>query len=144
MTTSRRLTASLIVSALMTLAIAATAAAGTPPSGQGLTGLASEGITSLTCPGTSITADDVVVPRGGGAATWTTVDGDGRMYVLQSINASGTLTPPVGDPIPISFSKTWGNKTGRSETLTCTFVQHGSEDGFTFDATGTATLVRIR
>ena len=137
---SRTLTTSLILSALMALASAATAAAGTPPSGQGLIGLSGEGITSLTCSDPSITLDDLVTGPGGGVPNWTV---DGRMYVLQSIDVSGTITTPDGS-FPVSFSKTWGNKTGLGEVVTCTFDQETTEDGATLAATGTATVVRIR
>lgn len=137
---SRTLTVSLIGSALMALAFAATAAAGTPPSGQGLIGASGEGITSLTCSDSSITMDDLVFTPGGGTPNWTV---DGRMYILQSIEVSGTVTTPDGS-FPVSFSKTWGNKTGLGEVVTCTFEQEATMDGATFEATGMATIVRIR
>lgn len=137
---SRTLTVSLIVAALMALAFAATAAAGTPPSGQGLIGASGEGITSLTCSDSSITIDDLVFTPGGGTPNWTV---DGRMYVLQSIAVSGTVTTPDGS-FPVSFSKTWENRTSLGEVVTCTFEQEGTMDGATLEATGTATVVRIR
>lgn len=137
---SRTLTVSLIISALMTLAFAATAAAGTPPSGQGLIGPSDEGITSLTCSDPSITIDDLVFVPGGGPPNWTV---DGRMYVLQSIEVSGTVTTPDGS-FPVSFGKTFGNKTGLGEAVVCTFEQEATENGATLEATGTATIVRIR
>ena len=137
---SRTLTVSLTISALMVLAFAAPAAAGTPPSGQGLIGASDEGITSLTCSDPSITIDSLVFVPGGGPPNWTV---DGRMYVLQSIEVSGTVTTPDGS-FPVSFSKTWGNKTGLGEVVTCTFEQEATENGATLEATGTATVVRIR
>jgi hypothetical protein len=66
------------------------------------------------------------------------------MWLLQSIDVSGTLTPPGGSPIPIAFAKTWGNKTGLAPTLTCMFEQSGAEGGFVFEATGTVVLVQVR
>jgi hypothetical protein len=137
---SRLLTVSLVISAVMTLAFAATAAAGTPPSGQGLIGASEQGITSLSCSDPSITIDDLVSTPGGGAPNWTV---DGGMYVLQSIEISGTVTTPDGS-FPVSFSKTWGNKTGLGEVVTCTFDQEATENGATLEATGIATIVRIR
>jgi hypothetical protein len=137
---SRTRTVSLILSAVMALAFATTAAAGTPPSGQGLIGASDQGITSLSCSDPSITIDDLVFTPGGGAPNWTV---DGRMYVLQSIEVSGTITTPDGS-FPVSFSKTWGNKTGLGEVVTCIFEQEATENGATLDATGTATVVRIR
>jgi hypothetical protein len=136
----RRLTIALAGGTLMALLLGSVASAGTPPSGQGLATLAFEGITSLVCSDPSITVDDVVITRGGGTATWTV---DGRMYVLQSIDASAIITTPDGS-FPDSFSKTWGNKTGRSETISCDFEQHFSQGDFSFDGSGTVTLVRIR
>ena len=137
---SRLLTVSLLISVLMTLALAATAAAGTPPSGQGLIGASDDGITSLTCSDPSITVDDLVFTPGCGTPNWTV---DGRMYVLQSIEVSGTITTPDGS-FPVSFSKTWGNRTGLGEVVTCRFEQEATENGATFEAMGTATIVRIR
>jgi hypothetical protein len=37
-----------------------------------------------------------------------------------------------------------GNKTGLGEVVTCTFEQEATENGATLEATGTATVVRIR
>lgn len=137
---SRTLTVSLIISALMALAFAAPATAGTPPSGQGLIGASDQGITSLSCSDPSITIDDLVFTPGGGAPNWTV---DGRMYVLQSIEVSGTITTPDGS-FPVSSSKTWGNKTGLGEVVVCAFEQEATVNGATLEATGTATVVRIR
>ena len=137
---SRLFTVSLLISALVTLAFAATVAAGTPPTGQGLIGASDDGITSLTCSDPSITIDDLVFTPGGGTPNWTV---DGRMYVLQSIEVSGTITTPDGS-FPVSFSKAWGNRTGLGEVVTCTFEQEATENGATLEGTGTATIVRIR
>ena len=120
---------------LLTVLLATPAAAQTPQ-GQGLVTLASQGITSLSCDdGTELA--DVLTARGGGGATWVL---DGRMYLLQSISVSGTVTPPEGEPFPVSFAKTFGQKTGLGdETVVCTFT----EEGPGFEASGTVTLVRV-
>lgn len=136
----RRLTVAVVAATLMTLALAGAVGAGTPPSGKGLLALSDVGITSLTCPGTTITEADVIVPRGG-TATWTV---GGEMWLLKSIEAEGTVTPPGGAPQPVSFAQTWGNKTGLGPSLTCTFEQSVAEDGFVFESTGTVVLVQVR
>jgi hypothetical protein len=136
----RRLTLAVAGGTLMALLLGSVASAGTPPSGQGLATLAIEGITSLGCSDPSIAVDDVVVTRGGGTATWTV---DGRMYLLQSIDVSLIITTPDGS-FPDSFSKTWGNKAGLTEMITCDFEQHFSQGDVSVDGSGTATLVLIR
>jgi hypothetical protein len=125
------LVAALLVAALLVAALAAPAAARTPQ-GQGLTTLASEGITALTCPAdSSITVETVIIPRGG-TPVWIA---DGRMYLLQSLDIAGTF-----NGFPVSFSKTWGKKTGLSdEVITCSFDSAGEG----FEGSGTVTLVRV-
>ena len=130
-----RLGVAVIASMLAVLALASTAsAAGNVPQGQGLITNLEAGITSLECTDPLIT--EVIFPRGGGGATWTI---DGRMYLLQSIDVTGTITTPEGT-FPAEFSKTYGNKAGLTgDAVTCTFAQ--SAPGF--EATGTVTVVRV-
>jgi hypothetical protein len=132
----RRLAVSLLIG-LLTVLLATPAAAQTPQ-GQGLTTLASQGIASLSCDDESITLSDVLVPRGGGGATWVS---DGRMYLLQAISATGTFTPPGGVPVTDSFTASYGRKSGLTDdTIVCTFTQSGPG----FEIEGTVTLVRVR
>jgi hypothetical protein len=134
----RRVTA-LLAAMLLAISLAATAVAGGHPAGQGLTTTADHGITNLSCTDPTIT--DVVLTRGGGVATWTL---DGRFFVLQSLEISGTVTTPEGS-FPVSFGKTWGNRTGlQGEHVMCTFTQSFTDDGATFTGTGTVHLVRVR
>ena len=130
----RRLGVAVIASMLAVLSLASTAsAAGKVPQGQGLITSLEAGIASLECTDPLITE---VIFAGGGGATWTT---DGRMYLLQSIDVTGTITTPEGT-FPAEFSKTYGNKAGLTgDTVSCTFAQ--SAPGF--EATGTVTVVRV-
>jgi hypothetical protein len=121
--------------AMLALAMPATAAT---PQGQGLITAPDAGISNLVCPhDPSISAEDVIFPRGGGSATWLQ---DGQMYLVQSLSVAGTVTTPDG-PMPVSFAKTYGQKVGlAAETITCTFDQSGPG----FEGSGTVTLVRVQ
>jgi hypothetical protein len=121
---------------LAMLALAMPAAAQTPQ-GQGLITTADEGVSNLVCSDPSVSAEDVVVTRGGGTATWLL---DGRMYVLQSISVEGTITTPEGS-MSASFAKSYGQRVGLAdEVVTCTFDQTAPG----FEASGTVTLVRVQ
>ena len=131
----RRLAIPLLVAILT--ALTAIPAAAQTPKGQGLALLADQGVTSLDCGEEPVELTDVLTPRGGGTVAWVT---DGRMYVLQAISVSGTVTPPEGEPFPVSFEKTFGQKSGLAgEAVVCEFTQEGP--GFT--ASGTVTLMRV-
>ena len=135
----QRIPTKLMISSLATLlamiALAMPVAAQTPQ-GQGLMTVADEGVSNLVCSDPSITAEDIVVTRGGGPPAWLV---DGRMYVIQSIAVEGTITTPDGS-MPVSFAKSYGQKVGLGgETVTCTFDQTGPG----FEASGTVTLVRV-
>lgn len=134
-----RILAALLMTSLLTLALAGAATAQTPQ-GQGLTTLASEGISALDCTDSTITEANVILTRGGGPVTFVA---DGRMYLLQSVEVSGTVTTP-GGAFPVEFSKTFGNKAGLTDVVTCTFEQSLEEDGATFEGSGTVVLVRTR
>jgi hypothetical protein len=130
-----KITLSSLASLLMLLVVALPAAAQTPQ-GQGLMTVADEGVSNLVCSDPSVTAEDVIVTRGGGPPAWLP---DGRMYVIQSISVEGTITTPEGS-IPVSFAKVYGQKVGMGdEVVTCTFDQTAPG----FEATGTVTLVRV-
>jgi hypothetical protein len=126
---------------LLTLALAAPAlAAGKVPQGKGLTTLAAEGITAITCTDPTIHAGNVILPPGGGGATWVT---DGRLYVVRSFNFTGTMTTPEGT-FPVDFEVTFGKKKGLAdESVTCTFHVTFEEDGATFHLVGTVVLYRV-
>ena len=112
-----------IASLLLMLALAVPAAAKTP-NGKGLITAPETGISSLSCTDSSIQAEDILFPRGGGLATWVI---DGEMYLLWSISVDG-------------YSMMFGNKHGLAdETITCTFVQSGPG----FEASGTVVLVEV-
>ena len=131
-----KLTIISLATLLTMLALAMPAAARTPQ-GQGLISAADAGISNLVCPDPSISAEDVIFPRGGGTATWLP---DGRMYVVQSLSVEGTVTTPDGS-VPVSFAKVYGQKVGLAdEMITCTFDQTGPG----FEASGTVTLVRVQ
>jgi hypothetical protein len=134
-----RILAALLMTSLLTLALAGTAAAQTPQ-GQGLTTLANEGISALSCDDPTITESNVILTRGGGPATFVA---DGRMYLLRSIAVSGTVTTP-DVAFPVAFSKTFGNKAGLTDVVTCTFEQVLEEDGAVFEGSGTVVLVQTR
>jgi hypothetical protein len=128
------ITGLLVVLAMLALAMPAAAQT---PQGQGLITAADAGISNLVCPDASISAEDVIFPRGGGTATWLP---DGPMYVVQTLSVEGTVITPDG-PMLSSFSKAYGQKVGLTdETITCTFDQTGPG----FEASGTVTLVRVR
>jgi hypothetical protein len=133
----RRVPLAVLSGSLLSLLVASSVgAAGNVPSGQGLIAPAESGITNIECTDPTISDADLLTPRGGGAATW--VD-DGRMFLLQSIDVSGTVTTPDGT-FPVQFSKTYGNKAGLTgDTITCTFDLAGPG----FEGTGTATLVQV-
>lgn len=116
---------------------AASTVAAQAPAGQGLAGLADQGISSLVCSDPTIGLDDVTLPRGGGRAVW--ID-DGRMFLVQSLEITGTVTTPEGS-FPVSFTKTYGAGAS-SATVTCTFDQVNPEEGFA--GTGTVTLTPVR
>ena len=131
-----KLTLSGLATLLTMLALAMPAAAQTPQ-GQGLITAADAGISNLDCPDLSISAEDVIFPRGGGTPTWLP---DGQMYVVQSLSVEGTVTTPDG-PMPVSFAKSYGQKVGLAdEMIECTFDQTGPG----FEASGTVTLVRVQ
>ena len=133
-----RAATALVVSVLMIFLMVGTAAAKVP-SGQGLAGLADEGISNLVCDDPTITTEDVVVTRGGGAVAWTS----GDLYLLQSIHVVGTVTTPDGS-FPVEFSKSYGQRTGLAgEQVSCTFDQTFEEDGAVGEATGEVVLVRV-
>jgi hypothetical protein len=133
---STKLTLSGLTALFAMLALAMTAAAQTPQ-GQGLMTVADEGVSNLVCSDPSISAEDVVVTRGGGTPAWLL---DGRMYLIQSISIEGTVTTPDGS-MPVSFAKSYGQRAGlAAETITCTFDQSGPG----FEASGTVTLVRVQ
>ena len=113
-----------IASLLVMLALAAPAAAKTP-NGKGLITAPETGISNLSCvEDSSIQAEDILFPRGGGLATWVI---GGEMYLLWSIEVDG-------------FSMTSGNKHGLSDkTITCTFLQSGPG----FEVSGTVVLVQV-
>lgn len=135
----RRLGAS-AVAAMLTLAVAGSAlAAGSVPRGHGLANLAQQGIQNLDCTDPTIDGADVILPRGGGAATWVA---DGRLYVVTSVSVSGTVTTPEGS-FPVAFSQSYGVKAGLEETVSCTFDTAFEEDGATFEGSGTVTLARV-
>ena len=122
---------------LLAMLVFAMPAAAQTPQGQGLITAADAGISNLVCPDPSISAENVIFPRGGGTANWLP---DGRMYVLQSISVEGTVTTPDGS-MPVSFAKSYGQKAGlAAETITCTFDQTGPG----FEGSGTVTLVRVQ
>ena len=130
-----KLTLSGLATLLTMLALAMPAAAQTPH-GQGLITAAEAGISNLVCPDPSISAENVIFPRGGGTATWLP---DGTMYVVQSLSVEGTAATPDG-PMSVSFAKSYGQKVGLAdEMITCTFDQTGPG----FEASGTVTLVRV-
>ena len=131
-----KLTIISLATLLTMLALAMPAAAQTPQ-GQGLITAADAGISNLVCSDPSISAEDVIFPRGGGTATWLP---DGRMYIVQSLSVEGTVTTPDGS-MPVSFAKSYGQKAGlAAETITCTFDQSGPG----FEASGIVTLVRVQ
>lgn len=142
MRTPRAVTTGAVLALLMTLAFSATAAAGNVPRGQGLSNFAAVGITNLVCTDPTIGTEDVILPRGHGAtASWVI---DGRMYLLGSIAVVGTVTTPEGT-FPVEFSQSYGQKTGLANgDVTCTFDQSFEEGAVTFEASGTAVLVRVR
>ena len=130
-----KLTLSGLATLLTMFALAMPAAAQTPQ-GQGLITAAEAGISNLVCPDPSISAENVIFPRGGGTPTWLP---DGTMYVVQSLSVEGTATTPDG-PMPVAFAKSYGQKVGLAdEMITCTFDQTGPG----FEASGTVTLVRV-
>jgi hypothetical protein len=131
-----KLTISSLVTLLAMLALAMPANAQTPQ-GQGLITAAEQGISNLVCPDPSISAEDVIFPRGGGTPTWLP---GGQMYVVQSLSIEGTVTTPDGS-MPVSFAKTYGQKAGLAdEAITCTFDLTAPG----FEGSGTVTLVRVQ
>jgi hypothetical protein len=131
----------LALALLTSLALATTAFAANVPKGQGLTSLAEHGIYAIECTDPTIGLDDVIIPRGGGAATWIT---DGRFYVTQSFHIAGTITTPEGT-FPIEFSQEYGKKRGlEGSQITCTFHVQFEENGTTGHAVGTVVLYRVR
>ena len=115
----------LIVASLLVMLVLAVPAAAKTPNGQGLITAPETGISNLSCEeDTTIQAEDILFPRGGGLATWVI---GGEMYLLWSIEVDG-------------FSMTFGNKHGLSdETITCTFLQSGPG----FEVSGTVVLVQV-
>jgi hypothetical protein len=130
----------LLAASLVTLLLAAAVSAGTPR-GQGLSSPLEQGFTALDCGDADIGIEDVIFPRGGGGATWTT---DGRMYLVQRVEGDVTITLPDSTVIHDSFAQTYGRKTGLAERITCSFAIFGEENGVTFEAEGTVVLARVR
>jgi hypothetical protein len=126
------------IATLLTMFALAMPAAAQTPQGQGLITAADAGISNLVCPADpSISAEDVIFPRGGGTPAWLP---DGRMYVVQSLSVEGTITTPDGS-MPVFFAKSYGQKVGLAdEVIICTFDQTGPG----FEASGTVTLVRVQ
>lgn len=132
---SRRFAFALVMTALAALTVAAPVGAQTP-NGQ-LADIEDFSIVLQSCSDPSILSETVLVPRGGGAATWVT---DGRMFVLKSIAATVIVTPDEGDPFTVSFEHTMGAKTGMETVVTCDYTQ--SFPGI--ETTGTITLSQVR
>lgn len=135
MRTIRTIGAAGVLSLVLLVAFAtAVTAAGKVPSGEGLITSGEAGISSVTCSDPTIT--EVIFPRGGGIANWTL---DGRKYVTQTLDISGTVTTPEGT-FPSEFSKDYGNKAGLAgDEVTCTFNLSGPG----FEGTGAVTLLRV-
>jgi hypothetical protein len=116
-------------------------AAGRAPMGHGVFSLTDQddiSITNLVC--SDPTSTEVHTARGGLAA-WVKGDPD-RFYVLSAVSGEVTVTTPEGSE-QFTFFQGYGNKTGRSTTVTCSMdfaiaygdvTQHGRMD---------ATMVQI-
>ena len=107
--------ATLVATATLTLPASAYAA-GKAPAGNGLgllTGQTDIHLSNLACDDAGVT--DMLVARGGNAGWVVGTDG---MYVLQSISGTGTVTFPGGQET-YEFSQDFGNKSGRTQSLSC-------------------------
>jgi hypothetical protein len=73
--------------------------------------------------------EEVTINVSGGSSFWI---GDSH-YVLKSF--SGTFTPAGGGPVE-TFTKTFGQKRGLTQTIRCTGSESSPFGTFTFDVTG--------